>query len=104
MIDNFLIRRFIAFMIGHLALALCIVRNAFFLTCPVERKIYCMTQTIFLYFCQKVGGQPTKKLPLVITYFLIDYANLVKLFFSAQNYNPYAANTFDFYSFVVEVF
>ena len=85
MIDNFIIRRCIAFMLGHLSLALSILKNTFFLTCPFKRKIYCMTQTIFLYFCQKVGGQPTKKLPLVITYFLIDYANLVKLFFSAQN-------------------
>ena len=75
------------FMLGHLAL--CIVRNAFFLTCPVETKIYCTTQTIFSVFLPKSGWSINKKkLLLVITYFLIDeldYANLVKLYFSAQN-------------------
>ena len=75
----------LCFMLGHLALALCIVRNAFFLTCPLERKIYCMKQKQNSVFLPKSGWSTNKKLPLVITYFLIVYANLVKLFFSAQN-------------------
>ena len=43
----------LCFMLGHLALALCIVRNASSLTCPVKRKIYCMKQKKICIFAKK---------------------------------------------------